>query len=127
MRWTTVAALSALFAFAGAQALAHVHSVDLAGKNPNKSAQVIANGQNHPAFQDQDPGAGLQLVSCESYGPGGTPGDPSAPKPPIGPAWYGLETAHHGPDAGEPGKQDSCYALDPGTTPATDTTNVPWK
>jgi hypothetical protein len=28
-----------------------------------------------------------------------------------GPAGYGLETAHHGPDAGTPGKGDGCYAV----------------
>jgi hypothetical protein len=28
-----------------------------------------------------------------------------------GPAGYGLETAHHGPDAGRPGKGDGCYAV----------------
>lgn len=29
----------------------------------------------------------------------------------AGPAGYGLETAHHGPDAGKPGKSDGCYAV----------------
>jgi len=27
-------------------------------------------------------------------------------------AVYGLETAHHGPDAGAPGRSDGCYQLD---------------
>jgi len=30
----------------------------------------------------------------------------------IGPAWYGLETAHHGADSGVPGKGDGCYMAD---------------
>lgn len=45
------------------------------------SGQVLANGQNHGPFANG--------VSCG--------GDPAA---------YGLETAHHGPDAGVPGKAD---------------------
>ncbi|HEU5084510.1 MAG TPA: hypothetical protein VFU14_14295 [Acidimicrobiales bacterium] len=27
-------------------------------------------------------------------------------------AMYGIETAHHGPDAGAPGASDGCYATD---------------
>ena len=45
------------------------------------SGQTLANGQNHAPF--------VNGVSCG--------GDPAA---------YGLETAHHGPDAGVPGKAD---------------------
>jgi hypothetical protein len=29
----------------------------------------------------------------------------------AGSAGFGLETAHHGPDAGTPGKADGCYAV----------------
>jgi hypothetical protein len=60
--------------------------------------QVLANGQNHPAFQPINEN-GLRL-SCEGV----------LELPATGPAGYGLETAHHGPDAGEPGKGDGCYA-----------------
>ena len=59
----------------------------------NVKGQPIANGQNHPAF--------INGQSCESFGPASTT--------PIGPAWYGLETAHHGPDAGTRGRADGCY------------------
>jgi hypothetical protein len=58
------------------------------------NGQVIANGQNHGAYS----------LTGEVCG-----GDPAA---------YGLETAHHGPDSGTPGKGDGCYQLDsmpPGT------------
>jgi len=74
-------------------AAAHPHIV----ANPNHD-QVLANGQNHPAFQPigED---GLRL-SCEGV----------LELPNTGPAGYGLETAHHGPDAGQPGKGDGCYA-----------------
>ena len=80
--------------------------------------QVIANGQNHPGFFI-DPLTGL-ITSCE-----GTLENPAAPS---GPAVYGLETAHHGPDAGTPGKGDGCYAVvdptpqdpPPDTNPAID-------
>lgn len=76
-------------------AAAHPHS---AGPAHQGEGQEIANGQLHPKiFAD--------ATSCESYGtPNGGP---------LGPAWYGLETAHHGPDSGaEPGKGDGCYQLD---------------
>lgn len=54
------------------------------------NGQVIANGQNHGAPSTTG-------LICG--------GDPAA---------YGLETAHHGPDAGTPGKADGdgCYQLD---------------
>lgn len=61
--------------------------------------QVLANGQNHPGFQPVGPD-GLRL-SCEGVL------EPAN----AGPAGYGLETAHHGPDAGKPGKGDWCYAV----------------
>lgn len=61
--------------------------------------QVLANGQNHPGFQPVGPD-GLRL-SCEGVL------EPAN----AGPAGYGLETAHHGPDAGKPGKGDGCYAV----------------
>jgi hypothetical protein len=62
-------------------ALAHPHQVSVAHQG---QGQMIANGQNHGPFVDG--------VSCG--------GDPAA---------YGLETAHHGPDAGTPGKADGGY------------------
>jgi hypothetical protein len=63
--------------------------------------QVLANGQNHPRFLPNGDGT---FTSCESYGP--------IPGSSIGPAWYGLETAHHGPDSGDRGKGDGCYVAD---------------
>lgn len=74
-------------------AAAHPHIV----ANPNHD-QLLANGQNHPGFQPIN-ADGLRL-SCE-----GTLEPANA-----GPAGFGLETAHHGPDAGTPGKADGCYA-----------------
>ena len=70
--------------------------------------QVIANGQNHPGFFI-DPVTEL-ITSCEGVNE----------LPNTGPAFYGLETAHHGPDAGDPGKDEGCYAAldnDGGLTP----------
>ena len=80
--------------WAAAPIAAHPH---VAENSANQ--QVLANGQNHPGFQAVN-AEGLRL-SCE-----GTlvPAD-------AGPAGYGLETAHHGPDAGTPGKSDGCYAV----------------
>jgi hypothetical protein len=57
--------------------------------------QVIANGQNHGPF--------VNGVSCG--------GDPAA---------YGLETAHHGPDAGIAGNADGCYLTTGGVAPGAD-------
>jgi hypothetical protein len=58
--------------------------------------QQIANGQNHPGYS-YDAATNLS-TSCD---PSGTTSDP---------AFYGLESAHHGPDAGDPGKDEGCYA-----------------
>jgi hypothetical protein len=76
-----------------AAALAHPHIAE-----PSAHNQVLANGQNHPAFQPVNED-GLRL-SCAGV----------AELPNTGPAGYGLETAHHGPDAGAPGKADGCFA-----------------
>ena len=65
-----------------ASALAHPHTVN---------GHEIANGQLHPMFENG--------VSC----------DDQDSETDADPAWYGLETAHHGPDAGDPGRDDYCY------------------
>ena len=95
IRRTPLATLAAigLLALGTTVVSAHSHSV---GKN----GQVIANGQNHPAFVF-DAATG-KWVSCET----------NTLAPGFGPAWYGLETAHHGPDSLTPGKGDGCYAAD---------------
>jgi hypothetical protein len=64
-------------------ALAHPHVVT----NPDHT-QEIANGQNHAPFSADGTTCG---------------GDPAA---------YGVESAHHGPDSGTPGKADGCYQVD---------------
>lgn len=77
-----------------APAAAHPHVAE----NPPHD-QVLANGQNHPGFQPV--GAdGLRLSCAGTLEPANS-----------GPAGYGLETAHHGPDAGDPGKDDGCFAV----------------
>jgi hypothetical protein len=77
-------------------ALAHPHQAE---PGQGGTGQVIANGQNHGPF--------VNGVSCG--------GDPAA---------YGLESAHHGPDAGTPGKaDDGCYQTTGGVPPAQDDTN----
>ncbi len=93
-RLTLAAAVAALAALTLAgPAAGHPHIVS----NPSHD-QVLANGQSHPGFQPIN-GDGLRL-SCEGVL------EPAN----AGPAGYGLETAHHGPDAGTPGKADGCYA-----------------
>jgi hypothetical protein len=62
------------------------------------NGQVIANGQLHGPF--------VNGVSCG--------GDPAA---------YGLESAHHGPDAGTPGRADGCYQTTGAVPPSADVTN----
>jgi hypothetical protein len=76
-----------------AVAAAHPHTVQTPG-----TTQVMANGQNHGPF--------VNGVSCG--------GDPAA---------YGLETAHHGPDAGTPGKGDGCYQTTGAVAPSQDVEN----
>jgi hypothetical protein len=74
-------------------ALAHPHVV----ANPDHT-QEIANGQNHAPFNADGTTCG---------------GDPAA---------YGVESAHHGPDSGTPGKADGCYQVD-SMPPASDDQN----
>ena len=76
-----------------ATASAHPHTAENA---KGGEGQIVANGQNHPGFVDQGDGTGM---SCEGEN---MPDN-------AGPAGYGLETAHHGPDQGDPGKDDGCY------------------
>lgn len=93
-RLTVAAAMAALAALTlTGSVAAHPHVVS----NPSHD-QVLADGQNHPGFQPIN-ADGLRL-SCEGVL------EPAN----AGPAGYGLETAHHGPDAGTPGKADGCYA-----------------
>ena len=95
-RLTLLAALTAAAALTATSAgLAHPHVVSVAHQG---EGQVIANGQNHGPF--------VNGVSC-----GGSP------------AAYGLETAHHGPDAGTPGKADGCYQTSGGVPPGQDVQN----
>jgi len=94
-RHTPLAILAAvgLLTISAAAASAHSHVI---GQN----GQVIANGQNHPAFVfDAATGKWLSCVTNTLL-------------PGYGSAWYGLETAHHGPDSLAPGKGDGCYAAD---------------
>jgi len=86
-----LAALTLLVASA-ATASAHSHVI---GSN----GQVIANGQNHYAFVMQADGT---FLTCDTF----------TALANQGPAWFGLETAHHGPDSGDPGKGDGCYLAD---------------
>ena len=87
---TTAAA--ALLVLSATAASAHTHFI---GKN----SQVIANGQNHYAFVAQSDGT---FLTCDTF----------TAFPNQGPAWYGLETAHHGPDSGDAGRGDGCYLAD---------------
>lgn len=91
-----VLAIIAAVGSVAAPAAAHPHEVT----KGNGEVVVLANGQNHPGFvEDEDTGL---FESCEGIA---EPED-------SGPAGYGLETAHHGPDAGTPGKADGCFATD---------------
>jgi hypothetical protein len=95
LRRAGAAAATALLTLAlGAGSVAaHSHVI---GSN----GQVIGNGQNHPGFVfDAETG---KWVSCLT----------NTLLPGFGPAWYGLETAHHGPDSLGGGKGDGCYAAD---------------
>ena len=75
-------------------ASAHEHVVSVAHQGDGQS---MANGALHGPF--------VAGVTCG--------GDP---------AFYGLESAHHGPDSGTPGNGDGCYQID-GTVPGQDVAN----
>jgi hypothetical protein len=91
-------AVGALVLAGAVPVAAHEHSAE---NGQAGAGQVLANGQNHPRFMPNGDGT---FSSCESYGP--------VPGSSIGHAWYGLETAHHGPDSGDPGRGDGCYMAD---------------
>jgi hypothetical protein len=96
-RFFAIATLTAMAPLVAAGvAMAHPHE---AVNAHDGDGQVIANGQNHPTFANGE--------SCDS----------NAHLPGYGPAWYGLETAHHGPDAADPGKGDGCYQIEGGLSP----------
>ncbi len=87
-----LAAAALIVLASGSSALAHSHAAENAHQG---QGQTLANGQNHPAFVNGE--------SCET----------NTLLPGFGPAWYGLETAHHGADAGDkPGKADGCYLIE---------------
>ena len=81
-------------------ASAHKHTLDPDGKDGGKIVKgngedvVLAGGQNHAPFEVVEVDNVDMAQSCG--------GDDAA---------YGLESAHHGPDDGTPGKSDgSCYS-----------------
>jgi hypothetical protein len=84
--------LAALSLLAASAAIVSAHSHTANG-------QLIANGQNHYAFIMQADGT---FLTCDTF----------TAFPNLGPAWYGLETAHHGPDSGVPGRGEGCYLAD---------------
>jgi hypothetical protein len=97
MKRSVLFAAIAICSFVPAQLAAHPHTIESNG-------QVIANGANHPAFVLDEDG---NLMSCDDY----------THLPGYGPAWYGLETAHHGPDASGRGKGDGCYQIEGNLSP----------
>lgn len=91
---------AALLGLTASAASAHSHVI---GSN----GQVLANGQNHPAFDPVTFKSCVTNTLLDGYGP----------------AWYGLETAHHGPDSGTAGKGDGCYQADASPGGETDDVN----
>lgn len=81
---------------AAGPASAHPHSIE-------KNGQVLANGANHPPFMVDANG---QRMSCET-----------SPARNHNSAWFGLETAHHGPDASGGGRSDGCYQIEGNLSP----------
>jgi hypothetical protein len=92
------AALVSLLMVGALPVAAHSHHAE---NGQAGAGQVLADGQNHPRFLPNGDGT---FSSCVAYGP--------IPGSSIGQAWFGLETAHHGPDSGDPGKGDGCYMAD---------------
>lgn len=101
-----VATTALALALSTAGVAGHDHLVN---KDTGRRETTLAHSQNHPVPFIEDDGLWL---SCTLEG-WTLPGD-------FGPAWYGLETAHHGADSGDPGKADSCYAADANPAPFVD-------
>lgn len=91
----SLTAVGALLLGTAAPVAAHTH---YASNGQGGDGQILANGQLHGPF--------VSGVSCG--------GDPAA---------YGLESAHHGPDAGTPGKADGCYMTTGAVPPGQDVTS----
>ena len=87
---TATAASALIVVGLAGPASAHAHGAAAAHQGVG---QVLANGQTHATF--------VPVIGADGRESCG--GDPAA---------YGLETAHHGPDAGSPGKGDGCYQTD---------------
>lgn len=106
IRLTIAAGIIGALLLVPTAAFGHAHrAANAADAAKGDDPVLLANGQNHPKF--------INGESCEEYGP--------LPGSSIGPAWYGLETAHHGPDQGDPGKGDGCYYVEGGPlTPEND-------
>jgi hypothetical protein len=84
---------------AASPAWAHPHGASLAHGG---TGQELANGQNHGPFTCT--GGSTGTCPTGEYAETQTDqGDPAA---------YGIETAHHGPDSGDPGKADGKYQTD---------------
>lgn len=96
-RRLTGAVLGAAILLVAVGAPVAAHEPHEAANARHGDGQVLAAGQNHPRF--------MGALSCESFGP--LPFETE-----IGPSWYGIETAHHGPDSGTAGKGDGCYQAD---------------
>lgn len=99
-RWLAIMAACLSIMGASLPAFAHEHGLDpnrdgILLTKGNGQTVYLANGQLHAPFASG--------VSCG--------GDPAS---------YGLETAHHGPDAGRPGKADGCYRTTNGVPPGQD-------
>jgi hypothetical protein len=89
----TIAMLAVMLALVAQSTSAHTHHVTTG----NGEDVTIANGVNHekPVYTDDGTGTGGTATICdlESEHPGS----------------YGIETAHHGPDTGQPGNSDRCF------------------
>ncbi|MDQ4064824.1 MAG: hypothetical protein M3161_02130 [Actinomycetota bacterium] len=90
-RKVTVAVVAAGAVLNASAVLAHPHKASPAHQG---EGQEVANGQNHGPFTLNEDGY-AETQTDE--------GDPAA---------YGIETAHHGPDSGRPGKADGKYQTD---------------
>lgn len=103
-RIATIVFLAALMSLTALPAWAHPHRIDTNHDGVITEADVkLANGQNHGPYVIVDTNGDGVLDAADGRQSCG--GDPAA---------YGLETAHHGPDAGTPGKSDGCYLTDAG-------------
>jgi hypothetical protein len=99
MKYTIASVAVAASLLISSAAAAHDHSVTTG----NGRKVILANGFGSHVAPTLDENGRYQICGPKGFDP----------------AWYGLEVAHHGPDASGSGPTDGCYMIEGGVDPRT--------